>query len=352
MQSIEKSPDHNIPFKASRAFHEQRVTASYAGRRLDVWLKHHRPDLPYGLIQKLLRKRRIHVDGRRAGRDQLLQEGQTISVLADLKEGEKNIPKAPPKTATLRSCDQKWLSILENAILYEDDHLLVIDKPLGLAVQGGTNTPTSLDRLVRSLPFPYAAELRLTHRLDKDTTGVLILAKSLRDASWVTQAFKENQIEKTYWGFVCGVPSPLNGLIDLPVGKRSGQDGEKMRVDPILGRRAITSYAVKGQGKGMAWVEFYPQTGRTHQIRVHSAAQGFPLIGDGKYGGQAAHPFDRRTRLCLHAYRVRLSYPEGGDVKTFEAPLPKDMVDVAHLFLEEDGGDGKGHLFLEKDGPS
>ena len=303
----------NLPLKIS-------ITIANAGLRLDKWLRQKFPQANYNELQKLIRKGQIRIEGKRVQASTILEIGQEVRLPPHLF----SLSSADRTTTPKQTIDPKWVQVIQQAILHEDDHVLVINKPAGLAVQGGTGTKVSLDEIVHFLPLACAADLRLTHRLDKDTSGVLILAKTARDAAWITAHFKRNEIEKTYWGLVVGNPQKPEGLIDLPLAKRPGKAGEKMDVDTLQGVGARTRYRVKQQKQGISWIEFYPQTGRTHQIRVHSAALGCPLLGDGKYGGKKAHPFAKRTRLCLHAQSVRLTFPTG-ETKTFVAPLPVDM---------------------------
>ena len=303
----------NLPQKIS-------IDVADAGVRLDRWLKRKFPQANYSGLQKLIRKGQIRLMGKRTKAHIILEAGQEIRLPPHLFSvawsGQKKVLK--------QEINSTWVQSIQQAILYEDAHVLVINKPAGLAVQGGTKAKISLDEIVHFLPLDCAADLRLTHRLDKDTSGILILAKSARDAAWVTACFKRGEIEKTYWGLVVGSPPESEGLIDLPLAKQPGKMGEKMNVDILRGVKARTRYCVRQKKQGISWVEFYPETGRTHQIRIHSVALKCPLLGDGKYGGKIAHPFERRTRLCLHAHSLRLTFPTG-KTKTFIAPLPVDM---------------------------
>jgi len=293
-----------------------KITVADSGMRLERWLKHKLPQESYGSLQKLIRTGQIRIDGKRVKANAILQEGQEV--------------RLPPRPSTDRqviikpAIDPQWIQEIQQAILYEDSHLIILNKPAGLAVQGGTGTKISLDELVRALPFSWAQDLRLTHRLDKDTSGVLILAKTASDARWITEQFKQGKIQKTYWALVVGKPKKTTGIVDLPLSKLPTSSGEKINIDPTHGVKAVTRYHLKAHSQGISWIEFYPQTGRTHQIRVHSASLDCPVLGDGKYGGKKAHPFQQRTRLHLHAYSLCVTFPTGEE-KTFIAPLPADM---------------------------
>jgi 23S rRNA pseudouridine955/2504/2580 synthase len=292
------------------------ITKDEEGTRLERWLKRKFPQENYNHLQKLIRTGQIRVNGKRAKGPDKLIEGQEVR-LPPFHLSAQQASRAP-------LINMQAVEELQAAIIYEDTHILVLNKPTNLPVQGGTNTKTSLDQLIKYLPFSYAKNLRLTHRLDKDTSGVLILAKTASDAAWVTGQFKQNKVEKIYWALVVGQFQETTGVIDLPLAKLPTPSGEKIKVDLSKGLKASTHYRVRGYEKGISWIEFYPQTGRTHQIRVHSAALGCPVLGDGKYGGKAAHPLPKRLRIQLHAYCAGLVLPSG-EKHTFTALLPHDM---------------------------
>jgi 23S rRNA pseudouridine955/2504/2580 synthase len=216
------------------------------------------------------------------------------------------------------------LKELHGWVLHRDDDVIVINKPAGLAVQGGTKTGRHLDALLDGLRFGSEHRPRLVHRLDKDTSGVLALARTPAAAAALTEAFRSKDAQKLYWAIVVGHPSPDAGTIDLPLGKVAGAKGERVVARAEGGKRAITDYHVIDRaGKRAAWVALAPQTGRTHQLRVHMLALGTPILGDGKYGGREAF-LDAEglsRQLHLHARALRLPHPRGGMIEV-AAPAP------------------------------
>jgi 23S rRNA pseudouridine955/2504/2580 synthase len=217
--------------------------------------------------------------------------------------------------------------MLRDAILHQDEAVIVINKPPGLAVQGGTRSEHHLDGLLDALRFGHAERPKLVHRLDKDTSGVLVIARSAGAAAFLTRAFRDRTTRKIYWALVVGVPKPPQGRIALALAKRSGQGGERVRADPDEGKHAVTYYRVVDKvGERVSWLALVPVTGRTHQLRAHCAAIGTPILGDGKYGGAATHlagPPGAR-RLHLHARALSIPHPHGGILK-IAAPLPPHM---------------------------
>ena len=238
------------------------ITRANAGLRLDRWLKQQCPFEHYNILQKWIRTGQVRIDGGRTKTHVILEEGQEVRLPPTLINSEQ--------TSSKSKVDASWIAKIEQAILYQDDHVLVINKPAGLASQGGTNTKISLDQIVQALPLNDAHNFKMTHRLDKDTSGVIIFAKSARDSAWITAQFKERRVQKVYWAVVVGIPVQREGTIHLPISKLPGKKGEKMTVDLENGLDACTHYKVKASHQGLSWIEFMPETGRTHQIRVHS----------------------------------------------------------------------------------
>lgn len=223
---------------------------------------------------------------------------------------------------------------LQERVLYRDDHVIVLDKPAGLAVQGGTGTGRHLDAMLDALRFGAAERPRLVHRLDRDTSGVLVLARHAQAAAGLTAAFRSSVARKLYWAAVVGVPRPSEGRIDMPLAKAAGRHGERVVADADAGKRAVTLYrTVERAGRIAAWLALEPQTGRTHQLRVHAAALGTPILGDGKYGGKGAFlAADAPVkRLHLHARAIRIPHPRGG-VLEVTAPLPAHMAATWRFF--------------------
>ena len=289
--------------------------------RIDRWFKRHYPALAHGRLEKLLRTGQIRVDGKRVKSGDRVMPGQAIRV-PPLDAAPS--PAAPTAPRPLLPADE---AMLRDAILHQDEAVIVINKPPGLAVQGGTRSERHLDGLLDALRFGHAERPKLVHRLDKDTSGVLVIARSAVAAAFLTRAFRERTTRKIYWALAVGVPKPPQGRIALALAKRSGQGGERVRADPDEGKHAVTYYRVVDKvGERVSWLALLPVTGRTHQLRAHCATIGAPLLGDGKYGGAATHlagpPGVRR--LHLHARALSIPHPRGGILK-IAAPLPPHM---------------------------
>jgi 23S rRNA pseudouridine955/2504/2580 synthase len=302
------------------------VASDDDGGRLDRWLKRRFPGLTQGQIQKWLRTGQLRVDGHRAKAGQRLAAGQIVRIPPSIEEVAENTASQPatsnPSRISARDRDD-----LLSRILWHDDHVLAIDKPAGLAVQGGTGTTHHLDAMLDFLRFDLKERPRLVHRLDRDTAGVLLLARTARAATSLTEAFRTRTVRKLYWAAVVGLPKELHGLIRLKLTKKMGRGGEKMVPDRKEGMRAETLYrVVERAGRCVAWVAMEPLTGRTHQLRVHAIAMGTPILGDGKYGGQAAFVEGHGVGRGLHllARTIRFPGPSGRMIEV-TAPLPPHM---------------------------
>ena len=283
--------------------------------RLDRWLRRMLPDVPYGQLAKWLRTGQIRVDGRRAKPNQRLVAGQTVRL------PPLTMPQAPVPAPTA-PIDPADAADLQARVLFRDGALIALNKPSGLAVQGGSKTTRHLDGMLDALRFDAAQKPRLVHRLDKDTSGVLLLARDAATARQLTAQFREHDVVKTYWALVAGVPTPAEGRINLALSKSSGPGGEKMRAASEGGQSAVTQYAVVEQaGQRAAWLTLNPLTGRTHQLRVHCAALGTPIVGDGKYGGKEAFIGGLSNKLHLHARSLAFPHPVSGVRMNFVAPL-------------------------------
>ena len=226
-------------------------------------------------------------------------------------------------------------------VIHRDAAALVLNKPPGLATQGGTKTTAHVDGLLDALQFEAEGRPKLVHRLDKDTSGALLVARSARAAAFFAKSFSGRAAKKVYWALVVGVPSIDDGTIDLPIAKQPGTGGEKMHVDEAEGQAARSRYRViERAGNRAAWVELQPYTGRTHQLRVHMAAIGHPIVGDGKYGGPAAFLTGGISRkMHLHARRIRVDHPDGGRIDV-EAELPAHFAEsLASLGFDRILGD-------------
>ncbi|MCC7166958.1 MAG: RluA family pseudouridine synthase [Rhodospirillales bacterium] len=303
---------------------EQRsVMGDEAGLRLDRWFKRHFPALGHGRLEKLLRTGQIKVEGKRAQAGQRLEAGQVIRVppLGDLSQ--------PPPKQTAKPITEGEAGDLQARVLFKNERLIALDKPAGLAVQGGSGTTRHLDGFLDALRFDAPERPRLVHRLDKETSGVLVLARSAKAAAELAELFKGRGVKKTYWALVAGLPNPLEGEIDAPLSKLPGPAGEKMGLDPESGKTAITAFRVLDRaGRKVAWLELEPLTGRTHQLRVHCALLGTPILGDGKYGGAKAFPGIEGLGKGLHLHARAIEIPQpGGKPLRLVAPLPNAMRD-------------------------
>ena len=296
------------------------VEEDESGLRLDRWFKRRYPALSHGQLERLLRTGQVRLDGKRAKSNQRIEAGQVIRV-PPFSEDSAPPPRPAPRVQMTPE-DRKELL---GWVLHRDDDVIVIDKPAGLAVQGGTKTGRHLDAMLDGLRFGSEHRPRLVHRLDKDTSGVLVLARNPSAASALTEAFRTKDARKLYWAIVVGLPNPEAGTIDLPLGKVAGAHGERVVAREEGGKRAVTDFQVLDNvGRRAAWVALAPQTGRTHQLRVHMLALGTPILGDGKYGGREAF-LDAEglsRQLHLHARSLRLPHPRSGRILEVSAPAP------------------------------
>jgi 23S rRNA pseudouridine955/2504/2580 synthase len=285
--------------------------------RLDRWFHRHFPALTHGRLQKLLRTGQVRVDGKRAKHSQRLVPGQKVRVPP--LPTEAPAPQAP----RLRDDDAR---LIRSLVLHEDERLFVLNKPAGLAVQGGTGTTRHIDAMLEALAGP-AGRPRLVHRLDRDTSGLLVVARDAAAAASLGAAFKRHRVKKLYWAIVVGRPPAAEGTVDLALGKKGGEGNERMAEDDS-GKKARTRYRVVARaGKVAAWLALVPETGRTHQLRAHCAGLGTPILGDGKYGGKAAKLTGAPAGLMLHARALALPHPDGGRL-TLTAALPSHMKDA------------------------
>ena len=288
--------------------------------RLDRWFKRHYPALAHGRLEKLLRTGQIRVDGKRAKAGDRVAPGQAIRVPPMDAAAAADLP-APRRVLP---ADE---AMLQAAILHRDDQLIVLNKPPGLAVQGGTRSERHLDGLLDALRFGHAERPRLVHRLDKDTSGVLVVARTAAAAAFLTRAFRDKTTRKIYWALAVGRPKPAQGRISLALAKKDGRGGERVRADPDEGKYAVTYYrVVDSAGERASWLALMPVTGRTHQLRAHCAAIGTPILGDPKYGGAGAQlaGAPQARGLHLHARELSIPQPQGGILRV-AAPLPEHM---------------------------
>jgi len=286
--------------------------------RLDRWFKRRFPEFTHGLLEKSLRKGEIRVDGKKAKTSDRVVRGNKIDIRCPMPE----VRVREKKTAMVSLTPEDTI-MMQRSVLYKDADVIVINKPPGLAVQGGSGITKSVDSLLDALRFDSHDRPKLVHRLDKDTSGVLVLARSSKVATKLMKAFASKTAEKVYWALVKGTPEMSQGKIDLPLGKQEDGDIEKMDIDDENGKNAVTLYQVLERlSKTLSWVEMMPITGRTHQLRVHMAAIGHPILGDGKYGGREAFIDGMEISRKLHLHARRIVIPGMLDVT---APLPRHM---------------------------
>lgn len=289
------------------------------GQRLDRWLKKNVPEMSFVMAQKMIRTGQIRVDGKRVKPDARLVAGQEV--------------RLPPMDEKSPHTDKYYLrdedaEMIRRAVIYDDGDILAINKPPGIATQGGMNISRHIDGMMEALTGEDGIKPRLVHRLDKDTSGVLLIARSAEMARRLGKMFSGRDMKKIYWAITSPVPKDPRGEIKAPIIKRtSGPDKDKMVVDQKEGQRAYTNYEVmEVAGKQAAFVAFMPKTGRTHQIRVHAAHIGCPLLGDEKYGMKAAIEGPGiPQRLHLHARSLEFKHPVSGKKLKLIAPLPDDL---------------------------
>jgi 23S rRNA pseudouridine955/2504/2580 synthase len=302
------------------------VEAGESGMRLDRWFKTHYPGLGFGHLQKLLRSGQIRVDGGRVKTDTRLQPGQSVRVppLDVDRQGE-----APLTARMMRG--RTDADLLAKMLLHEDPKVFVFNKPAGLAVQGGSGVSRSVDHMLEAWRNQKGEKPRLVHRLDRDTSGVLVVARTRLAAMRLAEAFRERETKKTYWALVKGVPKKREDKISTWLVKEQTKDGDRMRVarhGEEGADHAVSFYRVVEQaGQSLSWLQMEPYTGRTHQLRVHAAYIGCPIIGDPKYFEADTNwefPGGIQNRLHLHARRIVIPHPDKG-VVDITAPLPPHM---------------------------
>ena len=315
------------------------VTEDEGAQRLDRWLKRRFPQITQGAVEKMCRTGQLRVESGRVKASDHVLPGQTVRVppLPDTAAPEQ-IPDGK-----ISAADTK---MIQNAVLWKDEHLIILNKPAGLASQGGSGMgDRHVDGLSEALKFGYKDKPKLVHRLDKDTSGLLMLARTDRVARRLSEALRHRNTRKIYWALVAGVPSPKKGSIKYGLMKAPGGrgEGEKMlcihpakMADYPDAKRAQTDYFVLWfLSTRMSWMALEPVTGRTHQLRAHMAEMGHPIAGDGKYGGSAAENMgdgwgagiggDVSRKLHLHARSLTIEHPVSGEIMTFTAPLPDHM---------------------------
>ena len=305
--------------------------------RLDRWFKRHMPEASFTIVSKWARTGQLRVDGSRAKPGDRLQAGQVLRV-PPLEKARISPMAAKRERAPLT---QDEIDFAKSLVIHRDAHAIVINKPPGLATQGGTGQKAHVDGLLDALKFERDDRPRLVHRLDKDTSGVLLLARSAKAAAHFSKAFKGRTARKIYWAITMGVPDIQDGLIELALAKQPGTGGEKMHVDQQNGQRAASRYRLIDRAAGRAaWLELQPFTGRTHQLRVHTAAIGHPIVGDGKYGGKESYLTGGISRkLHLHARRLKIELPGGKMLNVIAEPPEHFAATLANLGFDPIEGD-------------
>lgn len=312
----------------------RKVDADEAGMRLDRWFKVHYPGLGFGQLQKLLRSGQVRLDGGRVKTDARVQPGQMVRI------PPMDVDPRAAKTGPIAGKELKHAGdaeLLARMLLHEDDKVFVLNKPAGLAVQGGSGVARHIDKMLDAWVSPKGEKPRLVHRLDRDTTGVLVIARTRGAAQKLTAAFRERDTKKTYWALVKGVPRKREDKISSWLVKEQTMDGDRMRIakhGEEGADHAVSFYRVlETAAQSLAWLEMEPYTGRTHQLRVHALSIGHPIIGDPKYFIEDHNwdfPGGIQKRLHLHARHIDIPHPNGGRLKV-TAPLPPHMVQSWNL---------------------
>jgi 23S rRNA pseudouridine955/2504/2580 synthase len=318
-----------------------RVEPADGGQRLDRWFRQHFPEISQGYLQKLLRTGQIRVDGKRAETSLRVEHGAQIRVPTVVRLPKKDAPTIKALGGGTIPSERE---AIEAMILYEDKQVLVLNKPFGLAVQGGSGTKRHIDGMLAGMADRFGDRPRLVHRLDRDTTGVLLVAKTRDAAGKLGKIFQTRSAAKTYWALVKGVPRPAQGKIEAALVKGTNAAGEDRvrKAEPgeqDVAMHATTHYSVIDRmAHKCAWVSLKPVTGRQHQLRAHMAMIGCPIVGDNKYEGGTELPAENMAqKLHLHARRLVLPHPAGDGKKIdVTAPLPQHMRDTwALLGLDE-----------------
>ncbi len=307
------------------------VAPDEAGMRIDRFLGARFPQLPFTRVQSIVRKGELRVDGKRAKPNDRLEPGSSVRV-PPLKLEQ---PTDRPRSAAKVEGDAEFLRSL---ILYEDADMMILNKPFGLAVQGGSGTVRHVDGLLEALTGPDGQRPRLVHRLDKDTAGCLIVAKTRLAAATLAKSFRSRAARKIYWALVAGVPRTRQGRVSTYLVKDEPTDADaRMRVakhGDEGASHALTYYATIDQAaQKLAWLSLKPVTGRTHQLRAHAAHIGHPIVGDPKYFDVENWelPGGIQNRLHLLARRIVIPHPRTGQPVDVSAPLPPHMAQSWNL---------------------
>ena len=325
----------DTPVKAelSRSDRVETITVlpQEAELRHDRWFKIHFPNVGYGYLQKLLRSGQVRVNGKRVEANARVAVDDEIRVPKIARDKPKTIitSDTPRPEAHVTNADR---DLIEGMILFEDEHVLVLNKPFGLAVQGGSGTKRHVDGMLSAMVERFGERPRLVHRLDRDTTGVLMVAKHRNAASKLGRIFQTRSAAKTYWALVRGVPAPRQGRIEAALVKAATPEGDRVRKalpgEQAVAMHATTHYSViERVAQKAAWVSLKPVTGRQHQLRAHMHLIGHPIIGDNKYEGDTTEfAAAVEQKLHLHARRLMMPHPITGGKIDVTAPLPEHML--------------------------
>ena len=293
------------------------VTQEFSNLRLDKFLCQ-KFDISFGLAQKLIREKKVRVNSGRVDAAYKTQAQDQVAIFAELKDRVEN-HKQKAKIS-----DQK-IAQLKEKIIFRDENIIALNKPSGLATQGGSGITISVDDYLPHLRFDLKENPQLVHRLDKDTSGIILIARNAKTAEFLTAAFKNKTIRKTYLALVVGVVKKTEGVINIPICKKFVGKNEKVYRDEVHGKEAITEFKLVKTFKDYSLLELRPITGRTHQLRVHCKEIGHAIIGDVKYGGKDVIRRDIARRVCLHAKKIELQDYFGQEL-VIETEMPEFLV--------------------------
>ena len=304
--------------------------------RLDRWFQRHYPELKHGMLERLIKNKNIKLNKQKTTAGTHIHTGDEIRV------PPLDCPEHKDQPVRLSKSD---IQLMQDLVIYKDDAMIVLNKPAGLAVQGGSKTTRHIDGLLDALRFDKDEKPHLVHRLDKETSGVLVLARSANAAAKLTAAFKTRSVHKVYWAVVAGKPSLAQGKIEAPLTKTK----DCVVVDLKQGDKAISVYkVVDSAGKKFSWLALSPLTGRTHQLRVHlTEVLKTPILGDKKYGQQFLPGMGEG--LHLHARAIEIPHPVSGKIVRVIAKLPVHMEQTFHVLGFDEKDQSRPFEFLTKE---